>query len=341
MIKLSHVFVSEEAIERVTGLLRNGKVGQSEVIEEFEQAFAKWLGVKHCIAVSCGTMADTIALAVLKHFYPGRNKVIVPAHTFIAQVNAITYNGLEPVFIDGPDGFFTINKNSYLCFFPVHLLGVPWRHELNGMLPVIEDSCEAMGSMVDGVKCGTKCDMGTFSFFPSHTITTGEGGMISTNNDDYASLARRLRNHAKAANEDFTFNEIGFNGKMTSLQAALGIEALKTIDEVIENRRKNFFALGGSEALGDFISPHAFPLKFESRYKRDRAIISFREKGIDCRKFFSSIPTQEKAYAHLGYKLGDFPLAEEHGEKWLYLPVHQGLSEEDLKKISDVAYARA
>lgn len=330
MIKLSHVSVSEEAIERVSDLLRCGQVGQSEVIEAFEKDFSKWLGIKHCVAVSSGTMADTIALAVLKHFYPGRNKVIVSAHTFIAQINSIIYNGLTPIFMDGPYGFFT-NKHRHdeiLCFFPVHLLGVPWRWDLP--IPVIEDSCEAMGSKIDGVKCGVIGDMGTFSFFPSHTITTGEGGMISTNNDDFAALARRLRNHGKVANDDFSFDVIGFNAKMTSLQAALGIEALKTIDQVIEKRRKNFFSLGGSESLGDFISPHAFPLKFESRYKRDRAILFFREKGVDCRKYFSSIPTQEKAYAHLGYKLGDFPVSEEYGDKWLYLPVHQGLTEDDI-----------
>ena len=329
MIKLSHVSVSEEAIERVSDLLRCGQVGQSEVIEAFEKEFAKWLGVRHCVAVSSGTMADTIALAVLKHFYPGRNKVIVPAHTFIAQINAITYNNLTPVFIDGPYGS-AFKRDDYLCFFPVHLLGVPWRHKLEGMIPVIEDSCEAMGSKVDGVKCGSACDMGTFSFFPSHTITTGEGGMISTNNDDFAALARRLRNHGKVSNDDFHFDVIGFNAKMTCIQAALGLEALKTIDDVIEKRRKNYFELGGIDSPGEFISPHAFPLKFESRYKRDRAMLFFKEKGIDCRNFFSSIPTQEKAYAHLGHKLGEFPVAEEYGEKWLYLPVHQGLTQDDI-----------
>lgn len=331
MIRLSHVAVSADAAERVKSLLLGGVVGQSEVIEEFEKAFAAWLGVKYCVAVSSGTMADTIALAVLKHFFPGKKRVVVPAHTFIAQINSVIYNGLEPVFMDGSTG--TVKKGEYLCFFPVHLLGRPWKHDLEGLLPVIEDSCEAMGSSVSGVKCGSACDMGTFSFFPSHTITTGEGGMISTNNAEYAALARRLRNHGKMSNDDFRFDVIGFNGKMTSIQAALGIEALKTIDDVIEKRRKNYFALGGVEVPGEFISPHAFPVEYKTREARDKAMAFLRSKEIECRNFFSSVPTQEKAYAHLGYKLGDFPEAEAYGDKWLYVPVHQGLTADDISFI--------
>lgn len=327
--------VSEEAVERVSSLLRRGIVGQSEIIEEFEHGFAKWLGVKHCVAVSSGTMADTIALAVLKHYFPHIKKVIVPSHTFIAQINSVIYNGLEPVFVENMDwtkwsGPEKMNREYFS--FPVHLLGRPCNFH-QGMWPTIEDSCEAMGSEFFGVKCGTRGDIGTFSFFPSHTITTGEGGMISTNNDDYADLARRLRNHGKTSADDFHFNVIGFNGKMTSIQAALGIEALKTIDAVIERRRKNYFALGGSENVGEFVSPHAFPVKFESREKRDKALAFFKSKGIESRNFFSSIPTQETAYAHLGHKIGDFPVSEEYGDKWAYVPVHHGLSEEDVEYI--------
>lgn len=332
MIRLSHVSVSDEAIDRVNGLLRRGIVGQSEVIEEFEEAFAKWLGVKHCVAVSSGTMADTIALAVLKHSFPGKKKVVVPAHTFIAQINAVTHNGLEPVFYDKERDAIALNPDDALCYFPVHLLGRP-NHIVCGGIPIIEDSCEAMGSALLGKKCGTYGDMGTFSFFPSHTITTGEGGMISTNNEDYAKLAKRLRNHGKISTDDFHFDLIGFNGKMTSIQAALGLQALKTIDDVIAKRRDNYFALGGEEGAGEFISPHAFPVERKSRQDRDKAMEFLRSKGVECRNFFSSIPTQEKAYSFPGHKLGDFPEAESYGDKWLYVPVHQGLTENDIDHI--------
>lgn len=344
MIRLGDVSVTDEAVERVASLLRGGIVGQSEIIEQFEEAFAKWLRVKYCVAVSSGTMADTIALAVLKHFYPNRKDVILPALTFIAQANAVVHNGLNPVFVDVdqymnfpmPSALEQANMNT-LCFFPTHLLGRPAQVGARGNyknIPVIEDTCEAMGSLgYMGGKCGTFGDMGTFSFYPSHTITTGEGGMISTDNAEFAALAKRLRNHGKAGGEDFHFDIIGFNGKMTSIQAALGIEALKTIDSVIKKRRENYFALGGKEDSWENISPHAFPVEYPSREERDRAMAFLRAKGVECRNLFSSVPTQEKAYAYLGHKLGDFPAAEAYGDKWLYVPVHQGLTPEDISFI--------
>lgn len=336
MIRLSHVDVTEAAVRRVEKLLRAGVVGQSDVVVEFERAFARWVGSDYAVAVSSGTMADTIALAVLKNFYPDKKNVLVPALTFIAQVNAISYNGLNPIFMDRFEKPTRFSPADVLCYFPVHLLGKPAMGVPPGEFPTIEDSCEAMGSAIGGKRCGTIGDMGTFSFFPSHTITTGEGGMIVTNNKRYADLARRLRNHGKVDNASFHFDVIGFNGKMTSIQAALGIEALKTIDAVIRQRRKNFAFLGGLEGKGELISPHAFPVICKSQGARDILMRRLTESGIECRNFFSSIPTQEAAYSHMGHRLGQFPYAEEVGARGLYVPCHQGLSPDDLHKIKEI-----
>lgn len=333
-IKLAHVEISDSARERVDRLLRMGVVGQSEVIEDFEGAFAKWSGSRYAVAVSSGTMADTIALAVLKNLKPNRERVVMPALTFAAQLNAVLYNGLRPSFID-QDGHPSWDDET-LCYFPVHLLGEPKKYFLPEGMWVIEDSCEALGSEVNRKKCGTFGEMGTFSFFPSHTMTTGEGGMIVTDNSDYAEMARRLRNHGKNSGLDFRFDVIGFNGKMTSLQAALGIEALKDLDANIEARRRNFLALGGHEPVGVKISPHAFPVNMRSREERDAMLHQLTKEGIECRNLFSSLPTQEKAYAFLGHKLGEFPEAEYIGDCGLYVPCHQGLSESDIDHIKGV-----
>ncbi len=343
MIRLSHVSISPETAEKVKLLVLAGKIGQSEIIQEFEEAFARWLGVKHCVAVSSGTMADTIALAVLKHLNPGKTDVVVPALTFIAQVNAISYNGLNPIFVD-VDADYSMNHVSVrratnertLCYYPVHLLGKPSNLNFLDKMPIVEDSCEAMGSRKDGKKCGSIGDLGTFSFFPSHTITTGEGGMISTNNDEYAALARRLRNHGKLSQRDFHFDVIGFNGKMTSLQAAIGLGMIKELDGIVEQRRYNYFRLGGKEDGGEYISPHAFPYICDSEEARDKKLARLTAEGIECRNLFSCIPTQEKAYEHLGYQPGDFPMAEFIGRRALYVPSHQGLDVEDMEKIKSV-----
>lgn len=326
-IRLGNVFLNEKTEELVLQVLREGKIGQSEMVQEFERRFAEFLGVKYAIATANGTMADTIALAVLKSKFPGKTKVAVPALTFIAQINSVYYNHLEPVFYD-------VGKEPYvdeetLCVFPVHLLGKPVKIPTG--VPVIEDACEALGSKLNGKYCGTMGDMGTFSFFPSHTITTGEGGMIVTDNDEYAEVARKLRNHGKNKSDDFKFDVIGFNGKMGSLQAAIGVSLMDTLQEQIEKRHNNYILMGGKEGPDEYIVPHGFPMFYESR---DEKMEELKEAGIECRRLFSSIPTQEKAYEFLGYyKLGDFPEAERIGDTGLYVPCHQGLALDEIDYI--------
>ena len=345
MIGLSHVEFSEEAAEDVKKLVLEGKVGQTEVIERFEQEFARWVGSKYAIAVANGTLADTIAMATLSNYWEGKNEVIMPALTFAAQVNAVIHAGLKPVFLDVlPSGLLNVNDHrinvnrNTLCFFPVHLLGrvstVPSYDSKH--LPVVEDACEALGSQFRSRKVGTWGSIGTFSFFPSHTITTGEGGMIVTDDAIYAEFCRRLRNHSKISSTEFHFDMIGWNAKMTSIQAMLGIHGLKTIDDVIEKRRDNYLALGGTEEEHEFVSPHGFPVMCETKYLRDQMMNKLRVNGVACRNFFSSLPTQESAYKNLGYKKGDFPVAEKIGNCGLYVPCHQGLSEQDIDKIKEL-----
>jgi len=167
-------------------------------------------------------------------------------------------------------------------------------------------------------------------------MTTGEGGMIVTDREDYALMAKTLRNHGKRSGRDFHFDVIGFNGKMTSLQAAIGIESLKNVDDDIQKRRENWIALGGREMPGVFISPHAYPVILNSREERDDMMKRLEENNIECRNLFSSLPTQEKAYERFGYKLGAFPVSEKMGDCGLYVPCHQYLTKQDLKRIKEI-----
>ncbi len=331
MIRLGHVEVSERAKDLVMLALNENKIGQTDFVTKFEDAMAAWLGVKYAVAVSSGTMADTAALAALKHLNPGKDEVIVPALTFIAQVNAIHYNHLKPVFVDvRPDLLLdraeveTKLSSKTLCVFPVHLLGRP--HFGTYSVPVIEDSCEAMGTA--NIGWGT---LQTYSFFPSHTLTTGEGGLIATNNKELADLCRKFINHGKVDNISFHFDAIGYNGKMSSVNAALGLGMTDQLDSIIKARQRNYRLISGQNANG--ISPHAVPFRASSRAHRDAALEILRQNGIECRNLFSSIPTQEAAYAHLGHRLGEFPIAERVGDVGLCVPVHHGLTEDDCHKI--------
>lgn len=340
-------------------------IGEKQTIDKFEKRFAEFFKVKYAVAVSSGTMADTIALAVLKQFYPG-NKVIVPALTFIAQINSLYYNHLEPVFYDYNEKFWLHEELEYnqleeqqkwakyykkgkkvklwkkkyekddlkniLCFFPVHLLGQPYHIEFSAFpfdFPVVEDACEALGSK-DVKYCGTKGDMGTFSFFPSHTLALGEGGMIVTNREEYADMAKKLRNHGRVDGESFHFDTIGFNGKMPAKIAELGLTLMNRLPEDLQKRNENYLLMGGEQKNGQFIVPHGFPVFYDTKEERDRKREELKSKGIDSRNMFSSIPTQEKAYEHLGYKYLDFPYSEWVGDHGLYVPCHQNLSREEV-----------
>ena len=325
-ISLGTVNINDKAKRLMKKVLDDGKIGQSEYIEEYEEKFAKFIGSKYAIAVSSGTMADTIALATLKHFFPLKRKVIVPALTFIAQINSVIYNHLRPVFVD--TGQSMVGDDNTLCSFPVDLLGNPFTERVGKR--VIEDACEALGTKKDGKYCGTRGDMGTFSFFPSHSISTGEGGMIVTDNKKYADTARRLRTQGRrgdSVEDKFKFDEIGFNGRMTTMQAVICIGVMDDLPEILERRAVNFRYMDSSF---DEIVAHGFPVEYRTKKERDEKLRELTKKGIECRKVFSCIPTDEKAYAFLAHKRGEFPQAERIADHVLYVPCHQNLSKREM-----------
>ena len=302
------------------------------IIEEFEGVVADLFGTKHAVAVSSGTMADTIALAVLKNLNPEKKKVAVPALTFIAQVNSIIYNGLEPAFYDVSPN--EIPEEGLLCDFPVDLLGRMAHLERRGV-PMIEDACEAMGSKFNGKYAGTYGDMGTFSFYDSHSVGLGEGGMIVTDNKEYADLARVLRNHGSRGGEVtevFKFDVIGFNGKMAGAIAARGIRSMtdENLKNSFEYKRQIFLKLGGRERLGEYVVPHGVLLLSD---ERDAKMKELYEAGIESRRMFSCIPVEEKAYQYLGYRKGDFPVSEELSRRGFYVPCHQNLISDEVEYI--------
>ena len=354
MISLAQSTITKEVRDNVNACLDENRIGQGRFNKQFEEDTAKYLGVNHAIVVNNGTMADMVALGALRAKYPGKTEVIVPAYTFIAQTNAIFMNGLTPVFVDvAGDHQIDVSHveskitDKTLCIFAVHLFGkacdiyalkeIADRHNIR----LVEDCCEAFGGLAKDNeltdKLGTVGDFGTFSFFPSHTITTGEGGMVITNDYYLAALARQVSNHGRRSDdimEKFTFDVFGYNGKMSNILASIGCAILPTADEVIEKRRSNV-RLYNEILRKDWYasSPHCYPMVYVSEQDRNAVLQKLWDNGVEARKAFSSLPTQEKVYEYLGYKLGDFPMAEEFGKTALFTPVHQGLTEENIKFI--------
>jgi perosamine synthetase len=204
----------------------------------------------------------------------------------------------------------------------------------------IEDACEAFASRYEGLAAGTFGLAGTYSFFPSHTISTGEGGAIVTNEEYIARLCRSIRAHGSVSSdpmEKFHFPHFGFNARMSSMQAVLGSALMIHIDEYVSRRRKNFHMM--REKLGGFrerkneeIVPHGYPIEFESETTRDVAMQNILKAGIECRKFFSCIPLEEPNHLSPGY----FPVAEHISHTHLYVPCHQNLISEDVNYIINI-----
>lgn len=351
MITLGTAKITKEARDNVLECLDKNEIGQGKFIKEFEDKVAKYVGTKYAIATCNGSMADIVALGAIKERY-FKTEVIVPALTFVAQVNAIIANGLTPIFVDVDENFQidveqvekAINFGT-LAIMPVHLLGkkcdIAGIKKIAGSMPILEDCCEAFG-----VK---PRQIGTYSFFPSHTITTGEGGMIITDDSKLAERCRRIRNHGRKSEDildKFHFDIFGFNGKMSNLNAAVGSGIIGEADKIIEKRKENVAFMNKKlDRNWEAQSPHCYPYMCENEEERDKKIIDLYKNGVEARKLFSCLPTQEKvyidkfkAYRNTPFEtgVGDFPNAEDVGKRGMYVPCHQELKEKDLIKICQI-----
>ena len=346
MISLATTDTPPKTYFNIIDCLKSGRLGRGKYVTLLEERAKKYFGVKHCIAVANGTLADILMLATLKVMNPGKTEVILPAHTFIAQANAVLWAGLKPVFVDTDSrgGFAPdeeevkklINKET-LCYFPVHLLGTGGLRCFDPGVPILEDCCEAMGGeWFDGKKFGTFGIAGAFSMYPSHTITTGEGGLIITNSAQFANICRSIHNHGKSGS-DFDFNYVGINAKMTNLQAAIGCELIETIDKVNEKRRRNVALY--NEILGyEFYAsaPHCFPVLFRNMGHRDYALDILATQGIEARKLMGCIPESKPFKDSFGGDIEKYPKAQYLANCGLFLPIHQNLKKREIERICDV-----
>ena len=338
-ISLSAVNVPEETYPLMEAALREGKIGQTEIIEDFENLIAKYVGADYCVATCSGTMADAVAVAALAEHRGNIKTVYVPALTFIAQINSVRYNNLPVRFLDlKEDWSLDIkDKEDDSLVFGVDLLG---RVSAGYDNIDLEDACEAFGSRKFGMCAGRFADIGTFSFFPSHTISTGEGGAIVTDDYELAELCRSIRSHGVMSSNPmnkFHFSHFGFNARMSSLNAVLGISLMNNISEYVAKRRENYYSM--QQIMNSFwededeeIVPHGFPIEFENEQKRDEAMLNLLTAGIECRKFFSCIPLEEPYYK----QSGSWPVAEHLSHTHLYVPCHQNLDSYDIKFICDM-----
>jgi perosamine synthetase len=354
-IPVSEPTITEKETEYVMQAVKSGWVSSlGEFINKFEDAFAKFVGTKYALTVSNGTVALHLSLVSLG--IKEDDEVIVPDLTFIATANAVKYTGATPVFTDidkdtwciSPEDIRKKITSKTKAIIPVHLYGHPAdmdpilkiAKEYN--LYVIEDCAEAHGAEYKGKKVGSFGHCGVFSFYGNKIITTGEGGMITTNDEKLYEIAKYLRDHAMSKEKRYWHTEIGYNYRMTNVQAALGLAQLERINEIIQKKREIFRWY--KEGLKDLKEVKLNPEKewaknvywivclvnenFDEE-KRDEFMKKLKEKGIDTRPFFypcSMMPM---------YKKDEFVncIAYEICQKGINLPSGYNLTFDDVSYI--------
>jgi dTDP-4-amino-4,6-dideoxygalactose transaminase len=322
--------LSEEEQNEVLKVMKSQMLTllHGEFVKKFEEEFARYIGVKHAIAVNTGTAALHIAIAALD-IGPG-DEVIVPPFTFIATASSILHNNAIPIFADIDDKSYTLDPDSVnekitdktKAIIPVHLAGIG--ADMNALIDVandnevyiIEDAAQSIGTKCYNKKVGAIGRLGCFSFYPSKNMTTGEGGMITTNDDALAEQCRLLRHHGEP--EWYVYNRLGYNYRMTEIQGAIGRVQLKRINSFIESRNKNARYL--SKATSDItgIKPPFIPDYCEPAFNYWIGRINPDILGLTKPQFLKAFPRSKVLYSKPLYKTKLFQekIAYSNGCPW-------------------------
>ena len=342
----------------VVDCLRSGWVSSAgEYVDRFEKAFADYCGCVCGVSTTSGTTALHLALASLG--IGEGDEVIVPTLTIASCAFAVLYTGARPVFVDCDPVTFNMDPelaqkavtDRTRAIMPVHLYGHPCdmdeigRIARDNRLFLVEDAAEAHGAEYKGRRVGGFGEIGCFSFFANKVITTGEGGMLVMNDPALAGTARRLKNLAHSQVR-FLHHEIGFNYRMTNIQAAIGLAQLERIDMYLEKRRKNAERYTTQLAKIDGITtpmelPYArnsfwmYAILLESREKRDGLMRHLAQKEIGSRTFFIPLHQQPILKQYTRGDFCEFPVADDVSARGMYLPSGTGLTVKEIDAVCD------
>lgn len=346
-------------VELVNQVLASDSLAMGPFTEEFEAAVAELAGRRHGIAVSSGTAGLHLAVRALG-IGPG-DEVITTPFSFVASSNCVLFEGARPVLVDIEDEYLGVDPAAAEAaitertrgILPVDVFGNPCRlPELASLadragVPIIEDSCEALGSSLHGRPLGGWGDIGVFAFYPNKQITTGEGGMVVTDDDDLAGAMRSMRNQGR--DEDGTWLrhvQLGFNYRLDEMSAALGVAQLRRRSELKAGRDRVLAAyrrrLGEHEWLrlpepmrGAEVDWFVYVIRLAEGVNRDRLIDQLAGRGVPGRPYFSPIHLQPFYRERFGYGPGDFPVTERVAAGSLAIPFSSRLTDEQVDQVCD------
>jgi perosamine synthetase len=370
-VHLARPDITDKEIEIVNEVIRCPILALGPKLKEFEQAIADYVGVKHAIAVNSGTSG--LHLLIRAFGIGDGDEVITTPFSFIASSNCIVYERAKPVFVDiEPD---TANIDPSLiedaitprtrAILPVDAFGQPAKLDIirelarRHGLAVIEDSCESLGSEYKGTKAGNSAfaDAAVFAFYPNKQITTGEGGMVVTDDDRIAFLCKSMRNQGRGeAGVWLSHERLGYNYRMDELSAALGVVQMSRIEELILKRKRvaDMYNIRLSEISGvrlPYIAPEVTRMSWfvyvirvgvdeptperQSRV-RDHVMKRFKEAKIGCRPYFTPIHLQPFYRTELGLEEEMFPVTEHAGRTSIAIPFHNHITGAEVEYVAEI-----
>jgi perosamine synthetase len=368
-VQLSSPDITSEERRLVDEVLRSGQLSFGPMLEAFEREFAAKFGARHAVAMSSGTAA--LHVAMIAAGVGEGDVVITTPFSFIASANSILFERGVPHFVDIDPETLTMDpaatvhaietlapRGRLRAVLPVHIFGRTVEMDAilaaargNGVT-VIEDACEAVGASADGVFAGRWGDVAAFGFYPNKQMTTGEGGVLLTDRDDWARLARSLRNQGRSDSAASLDHErLGFNYRMDSISAAIGLAQIRRLDELLHKReavatRYNTLLAGldGVRPLapprpGMHLSWFVYVVRLADGIDRDQLRAALAARGIDSRPYFPPIHLQPFYRERFGFRPGMFPHAEAAGASLLALPFHGNLAEEDIDYVCEAVAA--
>ncbi|KAB2903297.1 MAG: DegT/DnrJ/EryC1/StrS family aminotransferase [Anaerolineae bacterium] len=353
-IPISKPNVGEREIAAISEVIRSGMIAQGPKVQEFERRFAEYHGVKHAIASTNGTTA--LQMAMLANGIGAGDEVIIPSFSFFATASSILFTGAKPVFADIDPETFNLDPASAesvitektKAIMPVHLYGqaadMPAFEALakkHGLI-LLEDAAQSHGAKLEGRFVGTWGTSG-FSFYPTKNMTTCEGGMLTTQDDEVAERARMIRNHGMS--QQYLHEMVGFNFRMTDLMAAMGLIQLDNLPKwtAIRNNNASYY----NETLKNVIKPlvrdnathvyHQYTIRMPDGVDRDEVMKQIQAKGVGVRVYYPLPIHRQPIFEKMGgYENIDLPQTEKATREVMSLPIHPLLTEAERERVAQV-----
>ncbi len=360
MINVSKPIIGKEEIEAVVSVMESGMIVQGPKTAQLEEVFAKYCGTKYAIAVNSGTAALHAGLYALR--ISQGDEVITSPFTFVASANAILMQNAKVVFADISENDFSLDPEEVKkkitdktkAILPIDLYGQVYDYESMKViaekhnLKIVEDACQAIGAEYKGLKAGHFGDVSAFSLYATKNIMSGEGGMITTNDEELMEKCKRFRHHGQSEKTRYEYWDIGYNYRMTDMSAAIGLVQLTKVEELNEKRRLHARMLTeGLSGIKGLILPtvgenrrhvfHQYTIRITEEFEtsREQLIDFLNGHGIGSAIYYPKPLHLHSHFSELGYKEGDFPVAEKLAKQVLSLPVHPSLTAEEIRCIID------